>query len=68
MSDHRRVVRVRRRTDEDDDPDVRAMTPVERIEMMWQLALDAWAVMGTSIRDPRVPRNVVRVIRKGREA
>lgn len=66
MSEQRKTVRVRRRTDEDDDPDVRAMTPAERIEMMWQLALDAWAAKGEPVRDARLPRNIVRVIRPAR--
>ena len=38
-------------------------TPEERIGMMWQLALDAWEMMGEPVVDPRLPRHVVRVIR-----
>jgi hypothetical protein len=30
--------------------------------MMWQLALDAWAMKGEKV-EPRLPRHVVRVIR-----
>ncbi len=43
-----------------------ADTPEARIEMMWQLALDAWAMKGEPVTDERMPRHIVRVIRRGR--
>lgn len=61
-----RTVRVTRREDQGREPDLRQTTPAERIGMMWQLALDAWAFMGDPVREPRLPRHVVRVIRRGR--
>jgi hypothetical protein len=35
----------------------------QRIEMMGQLALEAWELMGEPVLDERVPRHIVRVIR-----
>jgi len=41
-------------------------TPAERIGMMWQLAMDAWAFTGDFDAESRLPRHVVRVVRRGR--
>jgi hypothetical protein len=47
--------------------DVAHLTPGERIEMMWQLACDAWAFMGDdSHAESRLQRHVVRIRRGGR--
>jgi hypothetical protein len=43
------------------DSDLRDTTPAERIGMMWQVALDAWAFKGEPVADTRLPRHVVRV-------
>jgi hypothetical protein len=40
------------------------LTPAERIDMMWQLALDAWAFKGEPVTDHRVQKHIVRVIRR----
>jgi hypothetical protein len=48
------------RTSEDD---VRDLTPADRISIMWQLAMDAWAFKGDPDAESRLPRHVVRVIR-----
>lgn len=42
------------------------MTADERVGMMWQLALDAWAMKGEPVVEPRLQRDVVRIIRGGR--
>ncbi len=44
--------------------DLRGTTPAERVGMMWQLALNAWAFMGGGDVEPRLPRHVVRVLRR----
>jgi hypothetical protein len=44
------------------EDDLRATTPEQRLAMMWQLALDAWAFKGEPVA-PRLRRDVVRVIR-----
>jgi len=59
------TVRVSKLSEQGRERDVLDLTPEERIEMMWQLALDAWAFMGVPV-EPRLPRHVVRVVRRGR--
>ena len=44
----------------------RSRAPAERLAMMWQLALDAWAFAGDRGAQSRLPRHVVRVHRAGR--
>ena len=39
---------------------------VQRVAMMWQLAVDAWAFKGESVGESRLQRDVVRVLRGGR--
>ncbi len=66
MGDRDTSIRVTRLRDQGQEPDLRQTTPAERIGMMWQLALDAWAFKGEPVAEPRLPRHVVRVIRRGR--
>jgi hypothetical protein len=61
-----RVVRVRRLPDQEEERDLNQTTPSERLSMMWQLALDAWAFMGGSLAESRLPRHVVRIVQRGR--
>jgi hypothetical protein len=58
-----RTIRVTRLKDQGAERDLADTTPAERIGMMWQLALDAWEMMGEPVVEPRLPRHVVRVIR-----
>jgi hypothetical protein len=51
-------------SEEGKDEDVLAMTPAERIEMMWPLTVRAWAFKGEDLRGARLQRHVVRVIRR----
>ena len=46
-----------------DDDYVLSLTPSERIEMVWPITLDAWSTMEGSIEEPRVRRDIVRIIR-----
>ena len=52
-----------REQDQSDNQDLSKTTPAERLQMMWQLAVDAWAAKGEPITDPRVSRHIVRVLR-----
>ncbi len=62
-----RSIRVTRLSDQGADVDLRATTtPAERIGMTWQLAMDAWAFMGEPLAESRLPRHVVRVVRRKR--
>ena len=61
---HRDVtVRVLRLEDHDPDADLLHLTPEERIEMVWQLTVDAWAFMGEPLDESGLQRHVVRVVR-----
>jgi hypothetical protein len=48
---------------QDHDRDMENTTAAERLGMMWQLALDAWAFMGESLAESRLPRHIVRIRR-----
>jgi hypothetical protein len=48
------------------DQNVAATTAAERLEMMWPLALDAWAFKGEPVVEQPLPRHIVRVHRRGR--
>lgn len=56
---------IRLGAEPDLDADVLAMTPDERVAMVWQLTLDAWAVAGREI--PRYARHAMpgRMVRGG---
>jgi hypothetical protein len=49
--------------DRDDDAFVQSLTPGERMDMVWQLTLQAWAFKEGLVDEPRLRRDVVRVIR-----
>ncbi len=57
------LVRKRRRHDPPDD-DLAGTTPEQRLGMMWQLALDAWAFKEGLDAEPRLQRHVV-VLNRG---
>lgn len=52
-----------RLADEGRDADVRACTPAERLAMVWQLTVDAYAMRGVNADERRLSRHVVRVVR-----
>jgi len=58
--------RVLRTKDEDPDADVRCLTPAERLAMVWQITMDAWAFAGDTGAESRLQRDVVRVLRAAR--
>ena len=57
-------VRVLDLRDQDTVDDLSKTTPAERLQMMWQLTLDAWAFKGEPIAELRLPRHIVRVLRR----
>jgi hypothetical protein len=61
------LVRKTTLAEQDDDPDLENTTPAERLGMMWQLTLDAWAFAGESLAESRLPRHLVRIRRMGRK-
>jgi hypothetical protein len=62
---NRQVVRKSTLAAQGTENDLRDTTAEQRLDMMWQLALDAWAMKGEKV-EPRLQRHVVRVIRRGR--
>ncbi len=66
MNRQNRIIRIRKLTDQGQEPDLCHTTPAERLGMMWQLALDSWAFKGESLAEPRLPRHVVRIVRRKR--
>jgi hypothetical protein len=61
-----RVVRVHKLTEQGKEAALEQTTPAQRLGMMWQLALDAWAFKGESLAESRLPRHVVLVVRRRR--
>ena len=57
-------VRVLDLRDQDTVDDLSKTTPAERLQMMWQLTLDAWAFKGEPVAELRLPRHIVRVLRR----
>jgi len=52
--------------EEGQEPYLRSLSPKERVAMVWPITLQAWAFK-EGLRDaPRLRRDVVRVIRRGR--
>ncbi len=66
MADSAELVRVRRLHDAGEDDDFSAMTAAERLGIMWQLALDAWAFKGLENAESQFSRHLVHVQRRGR--
>jgi hypothetical protein len=59
---NRQIVRKSSLSEQGKENDLRNTTAEERLNMMWQLAIDAWAMKGEKV-ESRLPRHVVRVIR-----
>lgn len=57
-------VKLRRLHDPEDDSYVLSLTPGQRMEMVWQLTLQAWAFKEGLDVEPRLRRDVVRVVRR----
>jgi hypothetical protein len=64
MSLEAQKVRISKLEEQDKTDDLRSTTPAERLEMMWQLTLDAWAFKGEPVDELRLPRHIVRVLRR----
>jgi len=65
MTQQARTIRILPLTDHATDRDLPTTTPAERLAMMWQLTLDAWAFTGASDAQSRLQRHVVRLVRRG---
>ncbi len=54
---NRAILKRRRLNDDDDNELLRTTTPEERLGMMWQLTLDAWAFKENLDAEPRLQRH-----------
>ena len=63
MHTETRKIRVSTLREQDQSDDLLKTTPAERLQMMWQLTLDAWAFKGEPVAELRLPRHIVRVLR-----
>jgi hypothetical protein len=61
--DRIRPIRIITLHGQDSDSDLYDTTPSERIGMMWQVTLDAWAFKGESIAESGLPRHIVSIQR-----
>jgi hypothetical protein len=59
-----RLVRISKLQDQDRVNDLQSTTPAQRLAMMWQLTLDAWAFKGEALAELRLPRHIVRILRR----
>ena len=59
-------IRIQKLTEQGNEPDLRATTAAQRIAMMWQLALNAWAFKGAPDVNPDFRRHAVRLLRRER--
>ena len=66
MARRHRVVRMKTLHEQGTENDLQQTTPAQRLSMMWQLALDAWAFKGESLAESGLPRHVVAVVRRRR--
>ncbi len=61
--DRIRTVRVASLYGQESASDLQDTTPSERIGMMWQVTLDAWAFKGESVAESGLPRHIVNIQR-----
>jgi hypothetical protein len=64
MTDQARTIRVQKLSEQGKESDLEGTTPAERLEMMWQLALDAWAFKGEAVAESRLQRHIVHLSRR----
>ena len=64
MSVETKQLRISHLQNQNDREELLRTTPAERLQMMWQLTLDAWAFKGEPIAELRLPRHIVRVLRR----
>ena len=57
-------IRISTLREQDQSDDLLKTTPAERLQMMWQLTLDAWTFKGEPIAELRLPRHIVRILRR----
>ena len=51
--------------EQDEGTGLENATPAERLLMVWQVTLDAWAFAGETLTESRLQRHTVRLLRRG---
>src|SRR5215831_12551153 len=64
MQTETKTLRILELEHRDNNDDLKSTTPAQRLAMMWQLTLDAWAFKGEPVAELRLPRHLVRVLRR----
>ena len=59
-------IRILKQGEEESDTYLENTTAEERLLMMWPLTVRAWAFMGEDIRESRLSRHAVRILRRKR--
>jgi len=58
-------VRVLKLEEKESDADsLAATTPAQRLKMMWELTQAAWIFKGEPVAEQRLPRHIIRVLRR----
>jgi len=57
------MIRIRDLHKQEQDKDLENTSPSERIGMMWQLTLDAWAFKGEKFAEPGLQRHIISIQR-----
>ena len=63
---NRQVVRWSHLKDQGTETDLAGKSPAELIAMVWPLTVAAYAIMGVDLSELRLPRDVVRLVRRQR--
>ena len=66
MTTQREKVQITKLLDQGKSNDLEATTSAQRLGMIYQLVIDAWAFKGESVAQSRLSRHVVRVFRRAR--
>ena len=64
MATTKKTIRIKKLQDQGSERDLLNYTPAERIGMMWQLTLDAWAFMGDKSAKSGLSRHIVHIYRR----
>lgn len=59
-------VRIQKLSEQGNESVLHTTTAAQRLAMMWELALDAWAFKGAPDVESRLPRHAVRLLRRER--
>lgn len=65
MAKKNRQIKIVILSDQEDAADMRKnTTPLQRMEITWQLSQNAWAFKGEPLAEPGLHRHIIRVFRR----